>query len=96
MSLSGSRLNGARYTSALADVTTQFPISGGLLPAEQAQLGNFQEKLAHAIADHHGTDTVEEITANAEVPLGISVNIPTTASPGSPSVGATDAKGTVE
>jgi hypothetical protein len=67
MPLDGSRLNGARYTSCLADIQAQFPIAGGLLGPEQASLQSFQQKLAHAVADHDGTDVVAEITANALV-----------------------------
>jgi hypothetical protein len=92
MALSASRLNTARYTSVLADIQVQFPIPGGLLPAEQATCGTFQQKFAHAIADHEGTDVVAEITTNAVVPLGIAV---ATAGTATNQVGATTAPGTV-
>ena len=69
MTLLASRLNAARYNSAFSDIVTQFPIDGALLPAEQAGLTSFQQKLAHAIADHEGTDVVTEITGNAVVPV---------------------------
>jgi hypothetical protein len=95
MALDASRLNAARYSSALADIQAQFPIDSGLLGPEQATCASFQEKLAHAIADNEGTDVVDEITTNAVVPLGIAVTIPVTAAPGTPSAGATSAPGTV-
>jgi hypothetical protein len=38
---------------------------------------------------------VDEITKNGEVNTGITVNIPSTSSPGSPSSGATTSKGTI-
>lgn len=68
MTLLGSRLNSARYTSILADLQTQFPINAGLLSAEQADCATSQSKIAHALADHEGTDVVAEITTNAVVP----------------------------
>lgn len=73
MALSGSRLNSARYTSALADIQTQFPMPAGLLAAEQTAYALYQQKMAHAISDHDGTDVVTEITTNAVVPSVVAV-----------------------
>lgn len=95
MSLSASRLNTARYGSVLADIQAQFPLPGGLQSSEQAQYAAYQQKMAHAISDHEGTDVVTEITTNAVVPFPIAVTIPSTASAGSASTGATTAAGTV-
>ncbi len=39
---------------------------------------------------------IDEIQANAKVQVGISVNIPSTSSPGSPSTGVTNSQGTIQ
>jgi hypothetical protein len=80
MALSASRLNNARYASILADLQAQFPPVEGLLAEEAARCVEQQEKFAHAIADHDGTDHVEEITAHAVVPAGQTVTTPDTIS----------------
>jgi len=61
MALVSSRLNLNRYDTALAGLQAEFPISGSLLPNEQAALASWQSKLAHALMDSEGTDVVTEI-----------------------------------
>lgn len=39
---------------------------------------------------------IDEIQANAKVQVGISVNIPSTSSPGTPSTGSTNSQGTIQ
>lgn len=73
MALSGSRLSSARYTSCLADLQTQFPLPSGLQSAEQTAYALYQQKMAHAMADHEGTDVVTEIVTNAVVPSVVAV-----------------------
>lgn len=96
MALSGTRLNTQRYSTVLSDIQAQFPVPTGLLAAEQTAFAANQQKIAHSVADHEGSDVVTEITTNALVPLGIAVNIPSTAAAGSPSTGNTSANGTVQ
>ena len=90
MTLLASRLNGARFTSVLADIQAQFPIPGGLLSGEQTALASYQTKMAHAIADNEGTDVVAEIAGNAvvTVPFVTGVTVGAASSgPGSGTVG---------
>lgn len=93
MSLDASRLNGTRFASCLADIQTQFPIPAGLLPAEAAACPAYYQKLAHALADHEGTDVVSEITGHAEVPAGIPGQVLTGVGVGGQTI--TQAPGTV-
>lgn len=67
MALSAADLNTARFNSVLADVQAQFPLPAGLQAAEQAAYNAYQQKFAHAVADHEGTDVVAQITGNMDV-----------------------------
>lgn len=61
MSLSGSRLQGALQTDILAQLQSQFPVNGSLLPGEIAQINAAQQKLATALATATGPDVVTEV-----------------------------------
>ena len=79
MTLLASRLNSARFTSCLADIIAQFgSIPAGLQASEIAQITAARQKLAHAMADHEGTDVVTEIVTNAVVPAGQTCATPNT------------------
>lgn len=91
MAMSASALNSARYTSCLADITVQFPINTGLPGAEQTSLASYQSKLAHAMADHEGTDVVAAIVGNATVTVASVGGVTTGSGTSGPGTGVVSA-----
>ena len=65
--LLGTRLSGVLVTDILAKLQANFPISGTLLPVEQAALATYQQKFADAVGTPTGADVVTEIKVNALV-----------------------------
>lgn len=87
MALSGARLNTSRFTSILADLAAQFPVPVNLLSAEKTAFSAAQTKVAHAIADHEGTDVVAEVVTNAVVAVASVSGVTTGSSASGPGAG---------
>ncbi len=65
MPLDGPRLAAAVKADMITQLSTNFPMPPGLLPAEQTAYTANQQAIADALSDPVGLDTVTEITTNA-------------------------------